>query len=131
MSEFPSSLRYAETHEWARVEADGELTVGVSDHAQGELGDVVYVELPEPGQRVEAGDAAVLIESVKAASDVFAPASGTVAAVNRALADAPELVNEQPYRDGWLFRLKPDSAELPETLLGADAYRLRCEGAGA
>ena len=128
MSEFPSTLRYASTHEWVRVEADGDLAVGISDHAQRELGDVVYVELPKAGQRLDAGAVAAVIESVKAASDIYAPLGGTVVAINAALADAPERVNEQPYQEGWLFRLRPDSPELPASLMEADAYRRLCEG---
>ncbi len=126
MSEFPEPLRYAATHEWARVEEGGEVTVGISDYAQQELGDVVYVELPELGQQLARGATVAVVESVKAASEIYAPLNGAVVAVNELLADAPELLNEQPYGDGWLFRLRPDNG-LPETLLSADAYRRQCE----
>ncbi|RMD80357.1 MAG: glycine cleavage system protein GcvH [Gammaproteobacteria bacterium] len=118
----PEELRYTRTHEWVRQEEDGSLTVGITDHAQALLGDLVYVELPEPGREVEAGEACAVVESVKAASDVYAPVSGEVSEVNEELADAPERVNEDPYGAGWMFRLRPaDPAEL-EGLLDAAAY---------
>lgn len=122
MSELPAELRYAATHEWARLEADGTVTVGITDHAQDELGDVVFVELPEVDSECQTGDEVAVVESVKAASDIYAPVSGTVIAVNDALDDAPEKVNESPYDDGWFFRIQPaDTAEL-ENLLDADGY---------
>lgn len=122
MSQIPSDLRYVATHEWARAEADGTVTVGITDHAQDALGDVVYVELPEPYTEIKAGDEAGVVESVKAASDIYAPVSGTIVAVNPELEDAPEKVNEDPYGEGWFFRLRPvDPGELEE-LLDADAY---------
>lgn len=122
MSETPANLRFAESHEWAQLEADGTVRVGISDHAQDALGDLVYVELPEVGQSLDKGGEAGVVESVKAASDVYAPISGEVVAVNEALADEPELVNKSPYGDGWLYRIQPsDKAELDE-LLDADAY---------
>lgn len=122
MSNIPTDLKYASSHEWARVEQDGTVTVGITDHAQDALGDVVYVELPQPDAELAAGDEAGVVESVKAASDVYAPLSGTVIEVNASLEDAPERVNEQPYAEGWFFRLKPsDTAEL-ERLLDADGY---------
>ncbi len=105
MSEFPTELRYAKSHEWARLEDDGTVTVGISDHAQGALGDVVYVELPELDVVVEGGDEAGVVESVKAASDIYAPIGGTVIAINAVLEDAPETVNQDPYGDGWFFRI--------------------------
>lgn len=126
MSEIPSDLRYAASHEWARLEADGSVTVGISDHAQQALGDVVYVELPEVGRQLEAGQEAGVVESVKAASDIYAPISGEVVAINEALADSPEQVNSDPY-GSWFFRLQPsDKAEL-EKLLDAAAYQAACD----
>jgi glycine cleavage system H protein len=127
MSDIPSDLKYAATHEWARLEDDGTVTVGISDHAQDALGDVVYVELPELEQVIAAGDEAGVVESVKAASDVYAPISGTVCAVNEALDDAPETVNSDAYTDGWFFKMRPaDLGELEE-LLDAEAYGEVCE----
>ncbi|KRW65990.1 glycine cleavage system protein H [Pseudomonas sp. TTU2014-105ASC] len=126
MSDIPSDLRYAASHEWARLEADGSITVGISDHAQEALGDVVYVELPEVGRQLNAGQEAGVVESVKAASDIYAPVSGEVIAINEALADSPELVNSDAY-GSWFFRLQPsDPAEL-DKLLSADAYKAVCE----
>jgi len=127
MSEFPIELRYAKSHEWARLEEDGTVTVGISDHAQSALGDVVYVELPELDVVVEAGEEAGVVESVKAASDIYAPIGGTIIAVNHVLEDAPETVNHDPYGDGWFFRIQPnDVADLDE-LLDADGYAEVCE----
>lgn len=127
MSDIPAELRYASSHEWARLEEDGTVTVGISDHAQNALGDVVYVELPELDSIVEAGEEAGVVESVKAASDIYAPISGTVIAVNSVLEDAPETVNQDPYGDGWFFRIEPnDVADLDE-LLDADGYGAVCE----
>ncbi|TDJ42064.1 MAG: glycine cleavage system protein GcvH [Gammaproteobacteria bacterium] len=127
MSEFPAELRYAPSHEWARVEDEGVVAVGISDHAQDALGDVVYVELPEVGQDVEAGEEAAVVESVKAASDIYAPVSGTIVAVNTLLEDAPETVNQDPYGDGWFFRIQSrDDAEL-DALLDAQTYAEHCE----
>ncbi len=126
MSDLPSDLRYASSHEWARLEANGSVSVGISDHAQQALGDVVYVELPEVGQQLQAGQQAGVVESVKAASDIYAPVSGEVIAVNEQLADTPELVNNEPY-GSWFFRLQPsDPAEL-DKLLSADAYKAVCD----
>jgi len=127
MSEFPQELKYAATHEWARLEEDGTVTVGISDHAQDALGDVVYVEHPELGQQVSAGEEAGVVESVKAASDIYAPISGSVVAVNSVLEDAPETVNQDPYGDGWFFKLEPDDVTQLEDLLDADAYAEACE----
>ncbi len=127
MSEIPAELRYASSHEWARLEDDGTVTVGITDHAQNALGDVVYVELPELDALVEAGEEAGVVESVKAASDIYAPVGGTVIAVNKVLEDAPETVNQDPYGEGWFFRIEPnDVAELDE-LLDADGYGEVCE----
>lgn len=129
MSTIPADLRYAASHEWARLEADGSVTVGISDHAQQALGDVVYVELPALGKQLAAGQEAGVVESVKAASDIYAPVSGEVIAINEALADAPELVNEDPYGN-WFFRLKPaDAAELGK-LLDAAGYKAVADADG-
>lgn len=130
MSETPSELRYARSHEWARLD-DDVVTVGISDYAQDALGDVVYVELPAVGQALDAGREAGVVESVKAASDIYAPASGTVVAINEALEDAPERVNEDPYGDGWFFKMEVDSAADLDELLDADGYREHCDAASA
>ena len=122
MSEIPVDLRFAESHEWARLDHDGGVKVGISDHAQEALGDVVFVELPEIGKVFAAGEAAGVVESVKAASDIYSPVSGKVIAINEALADNPELVNSAPY-DSWFFELEPsDTVEL-DNLLGAGDYK--------
>ena len=127
MSHTPSELRYASSHEWARLEEDGTVTVGITDHAQDALGDVVFVELPEVGTTLAAGDDAGVVESVKAASDIYAPLGGEVIAVNAQLEDEPETVNSDPYNDGWFFKLQPeDTAELEE-LMAAEAYQQHCE----
>jgi glycine cleavage system H protein len=117
----PADLRYTASHEWVRTEADGTLTVGITDHAQAALGDLVYIELPAVGRKLAAGDACAVVESVKAASDVYAPVAGEVVAVNEALAGAPEGVNEDAYA-AWLFRLKPGAADATGALLDAAAY---------
>jgi glycine cleavage system H protein len=122
MSEIPSDLKYAATHEWARLEEDGTVTVGVTDHAQDSLGDVVFVELPETEAEILAGDEAGVVESVKAASDIYMPVSGTVIAVNAALDEMPEKVNEDPYGDGWFFRLRPIDAGELDNMLDAEGY---------
>ena len=122
MSEIPGDLKFLKSHEWARLEGDGRVTVGISDHAQGLLGDLVYVELPSVGDTVEAGNAAAVVESVKAASDVYSPISGTVVEVNAALADKPETINEDAYGEGWLFVLSVEDAEPLNDLLGPDDY---------
>jgi len=127
MSEIRSELKYLSSHEWARLEEDGTVTVGISDHAQDALGDVVYVETPEVGSTLAAGDEAGVVESVKAASDIYAPVSGEVIAVNEALEDAPETVNASPYDDGWFFRIKPSDASELDNMLDADAYRAESE----
>lgn len=124
MSEVPENLKYAESHEWVLVE-DGVATVGITDHAQDALGDLVYVEVPEVGAEFDAGDAAAVVESVKAASDVYAPVGGEVIAVNEALADAPELINDEPYGEGWIMRIRmSDDGELDD-LMDAEAYAER------
>lgn len=122
MSEIPTDLRYTETHEWASVEDDGTVKVGITDHAQSQLGDLVYVELPEVGDRVEAGDACAVVESVKAASDVYSPITGEVTAVNEDLEGSPELVNQDAFGDGWLFALNVDDADAVDKLMDAEAY---------
>ncbi|KMN19184.1 glycine cleavage system protein GcvH [Pseudomonas weihenstephanensis] len=122
MSTIPAELRFAESHEWARLEADGTVTVGISDHAQEALGDVVFVELAEVGKVFAAGDTAGVVESVKAASDIYSPVSGEVIAVNEALADNPEQVNSDPY-DSWIFKLKPSNAAELDKLLDAAGYK--------
>ncbi len=122
MSEIPSDLRYRDSHEWVRVENDGTVVVGISDHAQGELGDMVFVELPEPGISYDQGEACAVVESVKAASDIYAPLSGEVVKANDKLEDSPELVNSDPYGDGWLFRLIPSDAAQIDGLMDAGAY---------
>ncbi|MDD2092040.1 glycine cleavage system protein GcvH [Pseudomonas guariconensis] len=122
MSNIPAELRFAESHEWARLEADGSVTVGISDHAQQALGDVVFVELAEVGKVFAAGDAAGVVESVKAASDIYAPVAGEVIAVNEELADSPELLNEEPYA-AWIFKLKPSNPADLNNLLDAAGYQ--------
>ena len=127
MSDIPADLKYIASHEWVRVEGDGTVTVGVTAHAQDALGEVVYVELPEVDVVLAAGDEAGVVESVKAASDIYTPLSGTVIAVNSTLEDAPEQVNSDPYGEGWFFKLRlADAGELGE-LLDADGYADVCD----
>ena len=122
MSNIPSDLRFVKSHEWVRLEDDGSVTIGITDHAQEALGDVVFVELPEAGSILAADDEAGVVESVKAASEIYAPLSGEVIAVNAALEETPETVNSNPYDDGWFFKLKlSDEGELSE-LMDAEAY---------
>lgn len=123
MSNIPAELRFAESHEWARMESDGTVTVGISDHAQEALGDVVFVELPEVGKVFAVGDAAGVVESVKAASDIYSPVAGEVTAVNDKLGDEPELLNSEPY-DAWIFKIKPsDAGGDLDKLLDAAGYK--------
>jgi glycine cleavage system H protein len=122
MSNTPSELKYAVSHEWARLEEDGTVTVGITDHAQDALGDVVFVELPDVGAVLGASDEIAVVESVKAASDIYAPVSGEVIAVNEALEDTPETVNEDPYNDGWFFKIQPEDVSELENLLDAEGY---------
>lgn len=122
MSEIPGDLKFLKSHEWARAEGNGRVTVGISDHAQGLLGDLVYVELPAVGDNVQAGNGVAVVESVKAASDVYSPVSGTVVEVNEALADKPETINEDAYGDGWLFVVELSEPEQLNDLLGPDDY---------
>jgi glycine cleavage system H protein len=122
VSNIPEDLKYATSHEWVRVDDEGVATVGISDHAQSALGDIVFVELPEVGATVNAKEEVAVVESVKAASDIYSPISGEIVAVNEALVDAPETVNSVPYDDGWFFKVKiSDQAELDE-LMDAEAY---------
>ena len=127
MSNTPSELKYARSHEWARLEEDGTITVGISDFAQESLGDVVFVEVPEVGTSVAAGEEVSVVESVKAASDIYAPVAGEIIAVNEALDEEPETVNAEPYEDGWLFKLKPSDASELDSLLSAEDYQALCE----
>ena len=127
MVEFPGELHYAKSHEWVRVEDDGSVTIGISDHAQAALGDVVFVELPEVDLAIAAGDEAGVVESVKAASDIYAPISGTVIAVNQSLEDTPEIVNSSPYGDGWFFKMQPDNLGDVQDLMDVNAYEALCE----
>ena len=122
MSEIPGDLKFLKSHEWARVEGSGRVTVGISEHAQGLLGDLVYVELPNVGDRIEAGNAAAVVESVKAASDVYSPVSGTVVEINEQLSDKPETINEDAYGEGWLFVLEISETDQLNELLGPDDY---------
>jgi len=128
MSEIPSDLKYTKDHEWLREQDDGSWAVGITDHAQTALGDLVFVELPEDETTVAAGDACAVVESVKAASDVYCPVSGEIGSTNGALADAPELVNSDPYGAGWLFTVRPESpVEIDELFSGDDYERLLAE----
>lgn len=122
MSNVPADLKYSGDHEWVRVEDDGSAVVGITDHAQGALGDLVFVEAPEPGSVIASGDAFGVVESVKAASDLLCPFGGEVLGVNSALDDTPELVNTDPYGDGWLIRMQPADATELDTLMDAAAY---------
>ena len=122
MSNVPSNLKYTKSHEWIRIEDDGTLTIGVTDHAQEALGDIVFLELPEAGRQLAGGEACAVIESVKAASDIYAPIGGEVIAINEALADSPENVNSDPY-GSWFFKLKPSDASELDKLLDASAYK--------
>lgn len=122
MSTIPANLRYTESHEWVQDNGDGTVTLGITDHAQEALGDVVFVELPETGRELNAGEEFGVIESVKAASDLYAPLAGEVVEINDSLEDAPETVNESPYEAGWILKLKLADASALEALLDADAY---------
>ena len=127
MSQTPNELKYASSHEWARLEEDGTVSVGISDHAQEALGDVVFVELPEVGTVLAAGDDAGVVESVKAASDIYAPVGGEVIGINEKLEDEPEMVNTDPYNDGWFFKLRPSDTNELEALLSAGDYQQQCD----
>lgn len=129
MSKFPDNIKYASSHEWVRVDDDGIATVGISHHAQDALGDIVFVDLPELGTTVNAKDEVAVVESVKAASDIYSPVSGEIVAINEALVDAPETVNSQPYDGGWFFKVEiSDETELEE-LMDAEAYAEHVEDA--
>ena len=122
MSNVPADLRYARSHEWLRELADGTVEVGISDHAQHALGDLVFVEAPAMGRTLAAGEACAVVESVKAASDVYSPVAGEVVAVNAALVKAPELINQDPYGAGWIWRLRPSASPAAAELLNAETY---------
>lgn len=122
MSNIPADLRYAKSHEWVRTESDGTVTIGITDYAQTSLGDITYVQLPKAGATLKAGEAFGVVESVKAASDLYAPVSGSVVAVNTALDSAPETVNRAPYGEGWMLKLKPSDAGAVNALMDAAAY---------
>ena len=122
MSEIPGDLKFLKSHDWARVEDDGKVTIGISEHAQESLGDLVYVDLPEVGDTVEAGGTVAVVESVKAASDIYSPVSGTIVAVNEDLSDKPETINEDPYGEGWIFVVQADDLEPVKEMLDPDAY---------
>ena len=122
MSKIPSDLKYAKSHEWAKKQADGTVVIGITDHAQSALGDLVFVEVPKAGRKVTAGEACAVVESVKAASDVYAPISGEVVDANPALAGAPETLNHDPYGKGWMFKLKPSNAAELDKMLDAAGY---------
>ena len=124
MSNIPVELKYAKTHEWTRENDDGSVTVGISDSAQDQLGDMVFIELPEVGQTVTAAEACAVVESVKAASDVYAPVGGEIVEVNEALVDSPETVNQDAYGEGWLFRLQPADVTEMAALMDGDAYEV-------
>lgn len=122
MSNVPGELKYTKSHEWVRIEDDGTLTVGITEHAQDLLGDMVFVEPPEIGRTLNAGDDCAVVESVKAASDVYSPVAGEIVAANETVADSPETVNNDPFGEGWLFRIKPNDANATDGLLDAAAY---------
>ncbi len=126
MSNHPPELKYAKSHEWARVEEDGSITIGITEHAQEALGDVVYVEVPGVGDTLAGGDQAGVVESVKAASDIYSPVTGEVIAVNESLEEEPELVNSDPYNDGWFFRLMPQDMSELDAMLSAEDYASAC-----
>jgi len=127
VSETPEDLYYASSHEWIKPEDGGVATVGISDFAQGELGDVVFVELPDVDSQVSARDEFSVVESVKTASDIYAPVSGVIVAVNELLEDSPETINSSPYDDGWIFKIRMENEEELQELLSAEDYRENCE----
>ena len=127
MSEIPSDLKYTREHEWVRVDDDATVTVGITDHAQAQLGDLVFVEVPEIGTSFGAGDAAAVVESVKAASDIYAPLAGEVVEANEDLAESPELINNDPYGEGWIYKLKIENPDALQELMGADDYETYAE----
>jgi glycine cleavage system H protein len=127
LSDVPGDLKFLSSHEWARVESDGTITIGISDHAQDLLGDIVFVELPEVGQSVDAENDTAIVESVKAASDIYSPLSGEVIEVNSLLEDQPEIINSSPYEDGWFFKLTPSDMGELDNLLSPEDYSEVCE----
>lgn len=127
MSEVPSDLKFTRDHEWVRIDDDATVTVGITDHAQAQLGDLVFVEVPEVGTSFGAGDAAAVVESVKAASDVYAPLAGEVIEANDELAESPELINNDPYGEGWIYRLKIENPDAVDELLDPDDYEAYAE----
>lgn len=127
MSEVPAELRYTRSHEWVREEDDGTVTVGITDHAQGLLGDLVFVELPEVGADMAVDDACCVIESVKAASDVYMPISGEIVEVNELLNEEPEIINSSPFDDGWIFKIQPSAEQELDNLMDADVYQAEIE----
>jgi glycine cleavage system H protein len=127
MSDVPAELRYTKSHEWVREEDDGTVTVGITDHAQGLLGDLVFVELPEVGADMAVDDACCVIESVKAASDVYMPISGEIVEVNELLNDEPEIINSSPFDDGWIFKIQPSAEQELDNLMDADSYQTEIE----
>ena len=127
MSDIPGDLKFLSSHEWARVESDGTITIGISDHAQDLLGDIVFVELPEVGQSVDAENDTAIVESVKAASDIYSPLSGEVIEVNSLLEDQPEIINSSPYEDGWFYKLTPSDLGELDNLLSPEDYSEVCE----
>lgn len=127
MSDVPSDLKYTRAHEWVRAEDDSTITIGVTDHAQAQLGDLVFVEVPEVGQSLGAGDAAAVVESVKAASDVYAPVAGEVIAANEQLDESPELVNNDPFGEGWIYQMRIENPDALEELMSAADYEAFAE----
>jgi len=127
--ETPGDLKFAETHEWARLNDDGTITVGISHHAQEQLGDLVFVEVPEVDAEAKAADGIAVVESVKAASDLYAPVTGSIVAINEALADSPELINDSPYEDGWIFTIQPENKDDLDALMDAGDYDAMVESA--
>ena len=127
MNEIPGDLKFLRSHEWARVDDNGRVTVGISEHAQGQLGDLVYVELPNVGDHVDQNGSCAVVESVKAASDIYSPVSGKIVAVNQALADKPETINEDAFGEGWIFTVEPEDLAQLEELLTPDDYAAMIE----
>ena len=127
MSEIPGDLKYTKSHEWVRIDDDNLITVGITDHAQAALGDMVFIETPEIGAELEAEEACAVVESVKAASDIYCPIGGEIVETNADLADNPERVNEQPYTGGWIFQMRVGDTDELENLLDAEGYEVHCE----
>ena len=127
MSDIPGDLKFLSSHEWVRVEPDGSVTIGISDHAQDLLGDIVFVELPDIGQSIDAETDAAIVESVKAASDVYSPISGEVTEINSILEDQPEIINSSPYEDGWFYKMMPSDLSEADNLLSPEDYSEVCE----